>query len=80
MLLSTPFQFVGLPPRQFIKSPSVFIKRISFARDYAALDGSHFPVHIHSTIESRIVGRGELDIQFADPSVSNSTEVTPNAD
>ena len=72
----------GLPVHesgQFIKSPSVFIKRISFTRDYAT-HGSHVQVHIHSAVESRIVGRVELDIEFADASFSNSTEGTPNAE
>ncbi|MEO8050291.1 MAG: hypothetical protein ABI833_07730 [Acidobacteriota bacterium] len=73
----------GLPIHesgQFIKSPSVFIKRISFTRDYVARGWFDVPVHIHSTVESRIVGRVELDIEFADPSVSNAMEVTPNAE
>jgi hypothetical protein len=73
----------GLPVHesgQFIKSPSVFIKRISFTRDYGARGWFDVPVHIHGTVESRIVGRVELDIEFADPSSRNSMEVTPNAD
>jgi hypothetical protein len=72
----------GLPVHesgQFIKSPSVFIKRISFTRDYAR-GWFDVPVHIHGIVYSRIVGRVELDIEFADPASWNSMEVTPNAD
>jgi hypothetical protein len=73
----------GLPVHesgQFIKSPSVFIKRISFTRDYAPQDGLDIPVHTHSIVESRIVGRVELDIKFADPGASSSEEATHNAE
>jgi len=59
----------GLPVHeagQFVKSPSVFVKRISFTRDYAIRDGWGVPVYVHSIVESRIAGRVELDIHFAD--------------
>jgi len=61
---------------QFIKTPSVLIKRISFTRDYALRDGLGVPVHIHSIVESRIFGRVELDITVTDAAASIHTEVT----
>jgi hypothetical protein len=68
----------GLPVHesgQFIKSPSVFVKRISFTRDYATRGGSGVPVHIHSTVESRIAGRVELDIRFTDADSCGNVQV-----
>jgi hypothetical protein len=65
---------------QFIKSPSVFIKRISFTRDYAARGWFNSPVHIHSVVESRVAGRVELDIQFTDSRASNSMEGTSHGE
>jgi hypothetical protein len=60
----------GLPVHesgQFVKSPSVFIKRIVFASDYETRNGLNIPAHISSTVESRIAGRAELDIYFSNP-------------
>jgi hypothetical protein len=61
----------GLPVHesgQFVKNPSAFIKRIVFARDYETRDGLNLPAHVHSTVESRLAGRAELDIRFSSPS------------
>jgi hypothetical protein len=58
----------GMPIResgQFVKSPSVFLKKIAFVRDYELRDGIAFPVHIQSTVDTRIVGRAELEIRFS---------------
>ena len=71
----------GLPVHesgQFIKSPSVFIKRISFTRDSRDARVLSFRSTFTAPLESRIVGRVELDIEFADASVLNSTEGAPN--
>jgi len=57
----------GMPVResgQFVKNPSVFLKKIAFVRDYELHDGVAFPSHIESTVDTRIVGRAELQIQF----------------
>jgi hypothetical protein len=57
----------GMPVResgQFVKTPSVFLKKIVFTRDYELHDGVSFPSHIESTVETRIVGRAELQIYF----------------
>jgi hypothetical protein len=69
----------GLPIHesgQFVKSPSMFIKRIVFTRDYEMRSGWSVPVHIRSTVESRIAGRAELDIRFIDAGTCRPTEVT----
>jgi hypothetical protein len=59
----------GMPVResgQFVKSPSVFLKKIAFVRDYALQDnGVSIPAHIESMVDTRIVGRAELEISFS---------------
>ena len=58
----------GMPIResgQFVKTPSVFLKKISFVRDYEIRDGVAFPLHIESTVDTRVVGRAQLDISFS---------------
>jgi hypothetical protein len=58
----------GMPLResgQFVKTPSVFLKKIAFVRDYQMEDGVAIPKHIESTVETRIVGKAELQISFS---------------
>ena len=58
----------GMPLReagQFVKTPSLFLKKIAFVRDYEIRDGVAYPLHIQSTVDTRIVGRAELEISFS---------------
>jgi len=57
----------GMPVREsgeFVKSPSVFLKKIEFVRDYEIRDGVAFPSRIVSTVDTRLVGKAELSILF----------------
>lgn len=57
----------GMPIResgQFVKNPSVFLKKIAFVRYYEMRDGVAVPARIESTVDTRIVGRAELAISF----------------
>jgi hypothetical protein len=67
----------GMPVRevgQFVKTPSVFLKKIAFVRDYEIRDGIAFPTHIQSTVDTRIVGRAELEIDFSNFTRDNSAD------
>jgi len=67
----------GMPVRevgQFVKTPSVFLKKIAFVRDYQIRDGIAFPSHIQSTVDTRIVGRAELEINFSNFSREDSAD------
>jgi len=67
----------GMPIReagQFVKTPSVFLKKIAFVRDYEIRNGVAFPIHIQSTVDTRIVGRAELDISFSNFSRDDADE------
>jgi hypothetical protein len=57
----------GMPVREsgrFVKTPSVFLKKIEFVRDYVLENGVAVPKHIQSTVDTRLVGRAELSIDF----------------
>jgi hypothetical protein len=57
-----------LPVREqgeFVKSPSIFLKKITFIRDYQIRTGIALPQRIASTIETRLVGKALLNIQYA---------------
>ena len=67
----------GMPIREsgeFVKTPSVFLKKIAFVRDYELRNGIAFPVHIQSTVDTRIVGRAELEINFSNFSRLDSAD------
>jgi hypothetical protein len=58
----------GMPVREsgrFVKSPSVFLKRIEFVSSYEIKDGVAIPKHFESTVDTRLVGRAELSIDFS---------------
>jgi hypothetical protein len=48
-----------------VKNPSIFLKRIAFTRSYDIRDGLSVPRQIQSTVETRLVGRAELTIEFS---------------
>jgi len=67
----------GMPVResgQFVKNPSVFLKKISFVRYYEMRDGVAFPLRIESTVDTRIVGRAELAIRYTNFSKLDAAE------
>jgi hypothetical protein len=67
----------GMPVREsgrFVKNPSVFLKKIQFVRDYEIRDGIAFPKHIESTVDTRLVGRAELNIEFSNFTKQESAE------
>ncbi len=69
----------GLTVREagrFVKSPSVFLKKVDFAREYTIRDGFAIPKLITTYIQTRFWGDAELDIQYSgftweDQSVAN---------
>ena len=86
----------GMPVResgQFVKNPSVFLKKIAFVRDYELRDGIALPSNIESTVDTRIVGPAQLHIHYmnyakdddardgtgADSSGASGTDASGNA-
>lgn len=58
----------ALPVREegeFVKSPSIFLRRIAFTRDYLVQDGLSVPSAIRSTVETRIVGKAEIQVRYS---------------
>lgn len=56
-----------LPVREsgrLVKNPSVFLKRVDFVRDYKIENGIAYPKRIDSIVDTRLVGRAELHINF----------------
>ncbi len=58
----------GMPVREsgrLVKSPSVFLSKVDFVHEYELRGGLAVPVRAHSVIETRLVGRAELDIRYS---------------
>jgi hypothetical protein len=57
-----------LPVREagrLVKNPSVFIKKMEFVRDYEIRDGVAYLKRMESQTQTRIVGKAELNIEYA---------------
>jgi len=59
---------------RFAKSPSVFIKKVDFVRNYEIRDGIAYLTHMESKTDTRIVGTAELNIDYANYHVDKDTE------
>jgi hypothetical protein len=58
----------SMPVREagrFVKSPSIFLKKIEFVRDYQIQDGVAIPSHVESKADVRVLGRAELSIDYS---------------
>jgi hypothetical protein len=68
-----------LPLREsgrFVKSPSIFLRRIEFVREYEIRGGVAIPRQIESTVETRIVGRAQLTVRFHNVSLAENPVLT----
>lgn len=57
-----------LPLREagkFVKSPSIFLKSVEFEREYEIVDGIAVPRRMHSSVNTRLVGKAELDVAYS---------------
>ena len=48
----------------FVKTPSIFLKKVQFVRHYMLQDGVSVPQHTESKIDARFFGPVELDINY----------------
>lgn len=64
---------------RFVKSPSIFFKRLDFVREYALNNGVSVPRHIESKVDTRLVGPIELQINFANPSKTPDSDDSAEA-
>ena len=68
-----------LPVREsgrLVKTPSVFLKRVEFVREYYIRGGVAVPLQIASTVETRLVGRAEVTVHFRNVELASDSPVT----
>jgi hypothetical protein len=57
---------------RFVRNPSIFLKKVEFVRDYVIRDGVALPRRIYSVVETRIVGRAELAVDYRNVSLGSA--------
>src|SRR5438105_13957760 len=69
----------AMPVREsgrFVKTPSIFLKKMEFVRSYELQNGVSIPQHVESTVDTRLFGTVELNIHFThfckDPEAADS--------
>ena len=56
---------------RLVKTPSIFLKKIEFVKEYDIQDGISVPRQIHSIVDTRLVGPAELTIDFRNVSLAD---------
>lgn len=49
---------------QFVKVPSIFLKRIRFVRTYEIRGGVSIPKRLDSTLDTRLMGPVQLNVHY----------------
>ena len=55
-----------------VKNPSIFLKKVAFVRKYEIRDGISVPRQVQSVVDTRLVGKAELTIDFSNFLVDSS--------
>ena len=56
---------------RMVKSPSIFLKSVDFVQDYEIRDGLSIPVRMHTIVDTRLIGRAELIVDFHNVAVKD---------
>jgi hypothetical protein len=62
--LDTASYLPVLEKGRLVKNPSIFFKKVDFERAFAIQNGVSVPAHMSSTINTRVVGIVELDVNY----------------
>jgi hypothetical protein len=63
-----------------VKSPSIFLKKVAFTRRYEIRDGISVPREVQSVVDTRLVGKAELTIEFTNFSIDSMLGVVSETD
>lgn len=71
----------ALPLREageLVKSPSIFLKKVQFAREYEIVDGHAIPKHVESKIATRVWGPAEVSINYRNYTKADDASLSTN--
>ena len=57
-----------------VKNPSIFLKKVTFTRDYEILSGVAVLRQVRSVVDTRLVGKAEINIDFTNISVEATSQ------
>lgn len=60
---------------RLVKNPSIFFKKVDFERAFAIQNGVPVPAHLVSTIQTRLVGKVELDVNYLNSGTNQPCDV-----
>jgi hypothetical protein len=60
---------------RMVKSPSIFLKRVDFVQDFEIRDGISIPVRMHTIVDTRLIGKAELIVDFRNVSLADESTV-----
>jgi hypothetical protein len=72
-----------LPVREsgrMVKSPSIFLKRVEFVQEYEIRDGLSIPLRMHTTVDTRLIGKAELTVDFRNVALADDAVISAAAD
>ncbi len=72
-----------LPVREsgrLVKSPSIFLRKVEFVKDYLIHDGVAVPSRIKTTVETRVVGKANLSVAFSSVSLLDVAQPVSGGD
>jgi len=64
---------------RFVKNPSIFFKKVDFERGFSIQDGLSVPSYITSTIDTRLVGKVQLNVSYSNFNHGEATQNTGDA-
>ncbi len=67
----------GMPVREsgrLVKSGSIFLKKVEFVNSFEIQDGVAIPKHFESTVDTRLVGRAVLSVDYSNFSRQETAE------
>lgn len=69
---------VILETGRFVKMPSVWLKEVSFTREYTIKDGVAIPVFLQTSTKVRIYGKAELEVRYSGIEWSGKPSSSPS--
>ena len=62
-----------------VKSPSIFLKRVEFVQEFEIRDGLSLPLRMHTTVDTRLIGKAELTVDFRNVALADETVISAAA-
>jgi hypothetical protein len=60
---------------RMVKSPSIFLKQVDFVQDFEIRDGLSIPVRMHTIVDTRLIGKAELTVDFRNVSLADESVI-----